>query len=85
MKSSSSQNPLDASVLKAYCDRHSPSDWRRDNDVEGALLEAKYIYRQTMRHVRWGDSQAYALSLGSAHAVPSVEGPEEEEDARRQQ
>ena len=79
MKSSSSSNPLDASVLKAYCDRHSPSDWRRENDVDSALAEAKYFYRQTMRHVRWGDSQAYALSIGSSHLVPSVEGPEEDE------
>ncbi|OAG06839.1 uncharacterized protein CC84DRAFT_1163139 [Paraphaeosphaeria sporulosa] len=79
MKSSSSQNPHDASVLKAYCDRHSPSDWRRENDVEGALVEAKYFYRQTMRHVRWGDSQAYALSIGSSHPVPSVEGLEEDD------
>ncbi|KAL1613024.1 hypothetical protein SLS60_001256 [Paraconiothyrium brasiliense] len=79
MKSSSSQNPHDASVLKAYCDRHSPSDWRRENDVEGALAEAKYFYRQTMRHVRWGDSQAYALSIGSTHPIPSVEGPEEDD------
>ncbi|KAJ4358490.1 uncharacterized protein N0V89_003074 [Didymosphaeria variabile] len=79
MKSSSSQNPHDASVLKAYCDRHSPSDWRRENDVDGALAEAKYFYRQTMRHVRWGDSQAYALSIGSTHPIPSVEGPEEDD------
>lgn len=79
MKSSSSQNPLDASVLKAYCDRHSPSDWRRENDVEGAVAEAKYFYRQTMRHVRWGDSQAYALSIGSTHTLPSIEGQDEDD------
>lgn len=79
MKSSSSQNPLDASVLKAYCNRHSPHDWRRENDVDGALAEAKFFYRQTMRHVNWGDSQAYALSIGSAHPMPSVEGVEEED------
>ncbi|KAF2797014.1 hypothetical protein K505DRAFT_372748 [Melanomma pulvis-pyrius CBS 109.77] len=74
MKSSTSANPLDASVLKAFCDRHAPSDWRRENDVERATADAKAFYRHTMRHVRWGDSQAYALSLGSTHPVPSVEG-----------
>jgi NuA3 HAT complex component NTO1 len=73
MKSSSGTNPMDANVLKAYCDRHSPSDWRRENDVERATADAKAFYRHTMRHVRWGDSQAYALSLGSTHPVPSVE------------
>jgi len=73
MKSSTSANPLDASVLKAFCDRHSPLDWRRENDVERATADAKAFYRHTMRHVRWGDSQAYALSLGSTHPMPSVE------------
>ena len=48
--------------------------WRRQNDVERATADAKAFFRHTMRHVRWGDSQAYALSLGSSHPVPSVEG-----------
>jgi NuA3 HAT complex component NTO1 len=77
MKSSQSSNPLDATVLKAYCDRHSPSDWRRENDVEGATADAKAFYRHTMRQVHWGDSQAYALSLGSTHPVPTVEGADD--------
>ena len=64
---------MDATVLKAYCDRHSPSDWRRENDVERATADAKAYYRHTMRHVRWGDSQAYALSLGTTHPIPSIE------------
>ncbi|KAF2641709.1 hypothetical protein P280DRAFT_283133 [Massarina eburnea CBS 473.64] len=79
MKSTASSNSLDASVLKAYCDRHSPSDWRRENDVDGCLEEAQYNYRKTFKHVRWGDSQAYALSIGSTHPLPSVEGPDEDE------
>ncbi|KAF2192764.1 hypothetical protein K469DRAFT_746108 [Zopfia rhizophila CBS 207.26] len=77
MKSSHSQSPFDASVLKAFCDKHSPYDWRRENDVERATADAKAFYRHTMRHVRWGDSQAYALAIGSTHPVPSVEGADE--------
>lgn len=80
MKSSQSSNPLDASVLKAFCDRHSPSDWKRENDVEGATADAKAFYRHTMRHVRWGDSQAYALSMGTTQAVPSIEGTDDLDD-----
>ncbi|CAI6336003.1 unnamed protein product [Periconia digitata] len=80
MKQSQSHNSLDASVLKAYCDKHSPNDWRRENDVEQSLAFAKREYRNTFKHVRWGDSQAYALSIGSSHAVPSIEGMEEEEE-----
>jgi NuA3 HAT complex component NTO1 len=73
MKSATSANPLDASVLKAFCDRHAPADWRRENDVERATADAKAYYRHHMRHHRWGDSQANALSLGSSHPVQSVE------------
>ncbi|KAF2110434.1 PHD-zinc-finger like domain-containing protein [Lophiotrema nucula] len=77
MKSSHSSSTLDASVLKAFCDKHSPHDWRRDNDVELATAEAKAWYRHNMRHVRWGDSQAYALSIGSTHPIPSIEAADE--------
>ncbi|KAF1365917.1 hypothetical protein EJ07DRAFT_150392 [Lizonia empirigonia] len=73
MKSSQSSNPLDSTVLKAYCDRHTPADWRRDNDVEGAILDAKAFYRHTMRHARWPDSQAYALSIGSSHPAHAID------------
>ncbi|KAJ4326345.1 hypothetical protein N0V94_000020 [Neodidymelliopsis sp. IMI 364377] len=73
MKSSQSSNPLDSTVLKAYCDRHTPSDWRRENDVEGAIADTKAFYRHTMRHIRWPDSQAYALSIGSTHAAHAIE------------
>lgn len=81
MKSSQAANPLDGTVLKAYCDRHSPSDWKREYDVEGAVLDAKAFYRHTLRHVRWPDSQAYALSIGSGHAMPSVEGADDDDGA----
>jgi NuA3 HAT complex component NTO1 len=80
MKSSQSSNSLDASVLKAFCDRHSPSDWRRENDVERATADAKAFFRHSMRHMRWGDSQAYALSIGSTAPVPSVEGADDGAD-----
>ncbi|KAL5115947.1 hypothetical protein ACEQ8H_006169 [Pleosporales sp. CAS-2024a] len=79
MKSSQASNPHDGTVLKAYCDRHSPSDWKREFDVERAVSDAKAFYRHTMRHVRWPDSQAYALSIGSTHAMPSVEGIDDED------
>jgi NuA3 HAT complex component NTO1 len=80
MKSSQSANPLDSTVLKAYCNRHTPSDWRRENDVDEAIAEAKAFYRHTMRHIRWPDSQAYALSIGSTHAMHSIEGVDEDDE-----
>lgn len=68
---------LDASVLKAFCDKHCPSEWRRENDVERATAEAKAFYRHTMRNKRWGDSQSSALASGPSQPVPSVEGTED--------
>lgn len=81
MKSSQASNPHDGTVLKAYCDRHSPSDWKREYDVEEALRDAKSFYRANMRHIRWPDSQAYALSIGSSLAMPSVEGMDGDDSA----
>ena len=81
MKASQSTNPLDGTVLKAYCDRHTPSDWRREYDVDSAVADSKAFYRHTMRHIRWPDSQAYALSIGSTHAMPSIEGVDDDEVA----
>lgn len=78
MKSSQSTNHQDGTVLKAYCDRHTPSDWRREYDVETAIADMKAYYRHTMRHARWPDSQAYALSIGSTHAMPSIEADDDD-------
>lgn len=82
MKSSQASNPHDAVVLKAYCDRHSPNDWRRENDVAEAVSEAKEFYRRNFRpgHIRWGDSQAAALSIGSSYPIASVEGVDDAEE-----
>lgn len=81
MKSSQGGNSLDAVVLKAYCDRHSPQEWRRENDVFGALADAKAWYRQHMGHRDWPDSQTFALSIGNSAAPPSVDGGEEVDDS----
>lgn len=53
---------LDASVLKAFCDKHVPADWRREHDVERAIVEAMDYYRYTMRGRLWADSQQAALT-----------------------
>jgi NuA3 HAT complex component NTO1 len=53
---------LDSSSLKAYCDKHVPSDWRRDQRVDDAFYEAQQFYRSSMRDKIWADSQAAAVS-----------------------
>ena len=57
---------MDASVLKAYCDKHVPADWRRENDVEAATADAMDYYRYAMRGRLWADSQQAALNMGVA-------------------
>lgn len=57
---------MDASVLKAYCDKHVPADWRRENDVETATADAIEYYQYTMRGTRWADSQQAALNFAAA-------------------
>ncbi|KAI9675130.1 MAG: nuA3 HAT complex component nto1 [Caeruleum heppii] len=69
---------IDASVLKAYCDKHVPPDWRRENDVDAATADAQNFYRHTMRRRLWADSQQAALSFGSSQptaAMDSVPDP----------
>lgn len=41
--------------------------------MEGAIADAKAFYRHTMRHIRWPDSQAYALSIGSSHPAHAID------------
>ena len=86
MKSAQNANTLDVSRLKAYCDRHAPPEWRRENDVERATEEAKTHYRDTLRNVRWGDSQALALSASSylAHTTDGADDLAGEGNKRRQ-
>ncbi|KAL9102000.1 MAG: hypothetical protein Q9163_002800 [Psora crenata] len=54
---------LDASALKAYCDKHVPTDWRREHDVDHAIIDAMEYYRYTMRGRLWADSQQAALTM----------------------
>ncbi|KAL8734191.1 MAG: hypothetical protein Q9166_001677 [cf. Caloplaca sp. 2 TL-2023] len=66
---------LDASVLKAFCDKHVPADWRRENDVDAATADAIEYYHYTMRGKIWADSQQAALALGASHlhGIPALD------------
>ena len=54
---------LDASVLKAYCDKHVPADWRREQGTDTAIVDTMDHYRRTMRGRLWADSQQAALTI----------------------
>lgn len=71
---------LDASVLKAFCDKHVPADWRREQNVDNAISEAMEFYRRSMRGRLWADSQQSALTTMPAppqdiHTADSAEDP----------
>ncbi|KAG9516908.1 hypothetical protein KCV07_g6543, partial [Aureobasidium melanogenum] len=59
---------IDASVLKAFCDKHVPQDWRNEHDVDTAVAEAKRYYRHTMKNRKWADSS----STGNA-VIPAAQ------------
>ena len=68
---SQNQAGLDTTALRAFCDKHVPSDWRHTHDTDNAILEAKRWYRYAMKDRKWADSQSAALELG---APPQPDG-----------
>jgi NuA3 HAT complex component NTO1 len=64
---------MDSHLLKAFCDKHVPPEWRLEHGTDAATADAIEYYRETMQGRRWGDSQAAALSLGPAHAEDEEE------------
>ena len=54
-------------VLKAFCDKHCPPDYAKDNEVAHATREAKNFYKRTMRGRLWADSQASASAMAATH------------------
>ncbi|KAJ5317349.1 hypothetical protein PENANT_c034G03094 [Penicillium antarcticum] len=67
---------MDSHLLKAFCDKHVPPDWRLEHGTDMATADAMEYYRNTMSGRRWGDSQAAALSTGPSH--PIIEGAEDD-------
>lgn len=59
------QQGIDTTALKAFCDKHVPSDWRRTHDTDNAIVEAKRWYRHAMKDRKWADSQSAALDMGA--------------------
>ncbi|KAL3462345.1 hypothetical protein BJX64DRAFT_141500 [Aspergillus heterothallicus] len=71
---------MDSHLLKAFCDKHVPPEWRREHGTDAATAEAIEYYRNTMQGRRWGDSQAAALSLEPTHPLS---GDHEDDDGQR--
>ncbi|KAH8815886.1 hypothetical protein F5884DRAFT_774113 [Xylogone sp. PMI_703] len=68
-------------VLKAFCDKHCPPDYARDNEVVAATREARIFYKRTMRGRLWADSQASALAMAARHNAIAEHQPDESQAA----
>ena len=73
---------LDSNSLKAYCDKHVPNDWRKENDVDAATADAIDYYHYTMRGRLWADSQQAAMNMAAAHAHEIPEPTEDDPIAK---
>ncbi|KAI6246396.1 hypothetical protein HI914_05411 [Erysiphe necator] len=51
--------------MKAFCDKHCPADWAKDNDVASATREARAYFKKAMRGRLWADSQACAIKMAA--------------------
>ncbi|KAK3375005.1 hypothetical protein B0H63DRAFT_263633 [Podospora didyma] len=70
---------LDGSLpLKAFCDKHCPQDYAKENGVSQATREAKRFYKKSMKGRIWADSQASALALAATHRHAITEHPPDE-------
>lgn len=54
-------------VLKAFCDKHCPLDYAKENEVAQATRDARLFYKKNMRGRLWADSQAAALVMAATH------------------
>lgn len=54
-------------VLKAFCDKHCPTEYSKENDVARATRDARSFYKKTMKGRLWADSQAAALAMAATH------------------
>ena len=70
---------LDGStLLKAFCDKHCPQDYAKENSVALATKQAKRFYKRTMKGRIWVDNQASAAQLAAAHRHAITEHPPDE-------
>ena len=70
---------LDSSmVLKAFCDKHCPPDYTKENAVHEATRAAKKFYKRTMKGRIWADNHAAAHAIAASHRFALTEHPPDE-------
>ncbi|KAJ6258830.1 Peregrin [Drechslerella dactyloides] len=61
---------FDGSQLKAFCDKHVPTEWRREYRTDIAIRNVQAYFEDTFYDKEWGDSQMKALAGPSAFGTP---------------
>ncbi|RKF72772.1 Subunit of the NuA3 histone acetyltransferase complex [Golovinomyces cichoracearum] len=73
---------LDGSTnMKAFCDKHCPTEWLKENDVANATRDARAYFKKTMRGKLWADSQASASEMAANYHQLTAEHQSEESQA----
>jgi NuA3 HAT complex component NTO1 len=67
-------------VLKAFCDKHCPADYIKENAVAEATKTAKKFYKRIMKGRMWADNQAVANALAATHRHAITEHPPNESE-----
>ncbi|TLS29681.1 hypothetical protein PpBr36_00479 [Pyricularia pennisetigena] len=62
-------------VLKAFCDKHCPADYTKENNVAQATRDAKKFYKKMMKGRLWATSQDSAAELAATHRQALHEQP----------
>ncbi|KIW83383.1 hypothetical protein Z517_02628 [Fonsecaea pedrosoi CBS 271.37] len=74
MKTGGGQNTLmEPSQLKAYCHKHTPSDWKRQHHTDKAYEEAVKYFKEHFRGQIWADSRASALAIHDIQDPPATD------------
>lgn len=59
---------LDGSmVLKAFCDKHCPTEYSKEHNVHQATKAAKKFYKRNMKGRIWADNHAMAHVIATQH------------------
>jgi len=69
-----------AMVLKAFCDKHCPPDYTKENAVVEATRAARKFYKRVMKGRIWADNQAAANALAATHRHAITEHPPNESE-----
>ncbi|GAB0134848.1 hypothetical protein EsDP_00003203 [Epichloe bromicola] len=62
-------------VLKAFCDKHCPLDYSKENNVHQAARSAKKFYKRNMKGRIWADSLAMANVIAAQQRSLLTEVP----------